>query len=69
MSVNADGRREVLGLVVSAPARYVHVHKDGVDAKFWLFPSVSLAYNYLLEQVETRRDDIERASNDHFGWS
>lgn len=46
-----------------------------MDAKFWLFPTVRLAYNRnydartikrLQDIVELRRDDIERAWNDYF---
>ncbi len=55
---------------------HVHVSKDDADAKFWLSPSVSVAYNRgfgarvlaeLMHQVETRRGEIERAWNEHFG--
>ncbi|HZK98644.1 MAG TPA: DUF4160 domain-containing protein [Caulobacteraceae bacterium] len=54
---------------------HIHVFKDDADAKFWLFPSVSVAYNRgfdarvlarLLETVEDHRDEIERAWDDHF---
>jgi hypothetical protein len=50
--------------------------REGVEAKFWLYPAPSLAYNRgfnarvladLLNTVESRRDEIERAWNDHFG--
>ena len=55
---------------------HVHVAKDNADAKFWLYPTVSVAYNRgfnarvlaeLLMQVEDRREEIERAWHDHFG--
>lgn len=55
---------------------HIHVMRDGVEAKFWLYPDTSLAYNRgfnarlladLLNAVEARRDEIERAWNDHFG--
>lgn len=60
-----------------SPLEPVHVHtvKDGIDAKFWLGP-VRLAGNdgfdaktlrELMEVIETRTDDIERAWNEHFG--
>ncbi len=54
---------------------HVHVQKDGADAKFWLRPMVSVAYNRgftsrvlseLLKEIEMRRDEIERAWNEHF---
>ena len=54
---------------------HVHVTKDGHNAKFWLYPDVALAYNYgfngrilsdLEKLVETRRDEIEEAWDDHF---
>jgi hypothetical protein len=55
---------------------HVHVMKDDADAKFWLRPEAAVAYNRgfnarvladLLDQVEQRREEIERAWNDHFG--
>jgi len=55
---------------------HVHVQKGDADAKFWLYPTVSVARNQgfsarelaaLLEVVEQRRAEIERAWNDHFG--
>ncbi len=55
---------------------HIHVLRDGVEAKFWLYPETSLAYDrgfnarvlaHLLNVVDTRRDEIERAWNDHFG--
>ena len=54
---------------------HVHVGKDGDEAKFWVVPAVSLAYNdgyeartlrELLELVEENKDRIERAWNDCF---
>jgi len=54
---------------------HVHVAKPGVDAKFWLYPNVRLAYNHgynareikrLQDIVEAHHDEIERAWNDHF---
>ena len=54
---------------------HVHIAQAGMDAKFWLFPTVRLVYNRnydartikrLQDIVEQRRDDIERAWNDHF---
>ena len=56
--------------------KHIHVRKDGADAKFWLSPTMSVAYNRgfsakvlaeLMAQAETRREEIERAWNDHFG--
>ena len=55
---------------------HVHVAKDGADAKFWLFPAVTVAYNRgydartlaeLVLQVDDRRILIENAWNEHFG--
>jgi hypothetical protein len=55
---------------------HVHVEKDGIEAKFWLFPEVLVAYNdgynartlrELLEVVEANRDQIERTWNEFFG--
>jgi hypothetical protein len=55
---------------------HVHVEKDGVEAKFWLRPEVTLAYNdgysarvlrELIGIIETNREKIERAWNEHFG--
>ena len=55
---------------------HVHVTRDGADAKFWLFPIVTVAYNRgfsaktqadLLKIVEARRTQIEGAWNEHFG--
>jgi hypothetical protein len=55
---------------------HIHVIKDGIDAKFWLFPDVALAYNdgfnaktlrELVEIVRDNRREIESAWNDFFG--
>ena len=55
---------------------HIHVRRDGADAKFWLFPAVAVAYNRgfsakvqadLMQVIEVRRDEIERAWNEHFG--
>jgi hypothetical protein len=54
---------------------HVHIRKGRDNAKFWLYPEVTLAYNRgfssreqseLARVVEERRDDIESAWNDHF---
>jgi hypothetical protein len=54
---------------------HVHVQKDDADAKVWLYPNVTLAYNRgfnaralgeIIGLVERRRAQIERAWNDHF---
>ena len=54
---------------------HVHVAKPDVDAKFWLFPEVRLAYNNgfsardvrkLMDIVEAHRTQIEEAWNAHF---
>jgi hypothetical protein len=60
------------------PREPVHIHamKDGIDAKFWLWPEVSLVYNdgfnaktlrELVEVIGHRRDEIARAWNEFFG--
>jgi hypothetical protein len=61
-----------------SPREPVHVHadKDGAEAKFWLYPEVSVAVSAgfsrkelsdLVKVVEEHRDEIERAWHDHFG--
>jgi len=54
---------------------HVHVAQAGMDAKFWLFPEVRMAQNRgydartikrLQDIIEARRDEIERAWNEHF---
>lgn len=54
---------------------HIHVAKDDVDAKFWLQPEVKVAYNKgftartlakLSRRIEERREEIERAWDDHF---
>ncbi len=55
---------------------HIHVSGDGADAKFWLFPEASVAYNRgfsarllaeLMSVAEARQDEIEQAWHDHFG--
>ncbi len=55
---------------------HIHVRKDGIDAKFWLWPQVVVAYNHghdartmrlFAELVLDRRNEIDRAWNDFFG--
>jgi hypothetical protein len=55
---------------------HIHVEKDDVEAKIWLHPEVSLAYNdgynaralrELQGIVEQNRTLIERAWNEYFG--
>lgn len=55
---------------------HVHAIKDGVDAKFWLWPEVVVASNdgfsaktlrELTTVIEQRRDEIAQAWNDFFG--
>ena len=59
------------------PLEPVHIHgaQAGADAKFWLFPEVTLAYNRgfdartirrLADLVTAHRDEIEEAWNEHF---
>jgi hypothetical protein len=54
---------------------HIHVAQAGMDAKFWLYPDVRLTYNRrydartirrLQDVIEERRDEIERAWNEHF---
>jgi hypothetical protein len=54
---------------------HVHVRRGRDNAKFWLYPEVSVAYNRgfparvqaeLSRIIETRRDEIESAWNGHF---
>ncbi len=54
---------------------HVHVEKNGDEAKFWLYPTVTVAYNDeydartlrdLEETVAQEKDRIERAWNDFF---
>ncbi len=55
---------------------HVHVEKGEAEAKFWLGQSVALADSYgfnrselaeLTRVIEARRNEIERAWNEHFG--
>lgn len=55
---------------------HIHAVKDGIDAKFWLWPEVNVAYNdgfdarmlrELLVLVENRRDEIDKAWHEFFG--
>ena len=55
---------------------HVHVEKDDVEAKFWVLPEVSVAYNdgydarmmrSLFGVVEDNADRIVRAWHGHFG--
>ncbi len=51
---------------------HVHVLRDGIDAKFWLWPTVKLAFNArvvreLTEIIVQRRNEIARAWDDFFG--
>jgi hypothetical protein len=54
---------------------HIHVRKGRDNAKFWLYPEVSVAYNRgfpsrvqaeLIRMIEERREEIESAWNDHF---
>ncbi len=60
-----------------SPREPTHVHalRDGIDAKFWLWPEVKQAYNdcfnakvlrELTEIIEQRRDEIARAWGEFF---
>ena len=57
---------------------HVHVLKDNIDAKFWLWPEVRMAYNdgfdarterLLMELILTQRPLIGRVWNDFFSDS
>jgi Domain of unknown function (DUF4160) len=72
-----DERRYHFFFDEGTPLEPIHVHiaQAGLDAKFWLFPAVRLAYNRgydartikrLQDVVEDRRDEIEGAWNEHF---
>ena len=54
---------------------HIHVRKGRDNAKFWLYPEVTVAYNRgfssrvqaeLIRIIEPRRGEIESAWNDHF---
>lgn len=73
-----DGMRFHFYSYEGSPREPIHIHvaKPDVDAKFWLFPKVRLAYNNgfnareirrLIEIVEAHRTQIEEAWNAHFG--
>ena len=55
---------------------HIHVNRDQADAKFWLYSDVEHAYSHgfnarelrqMAEEIERRRDEIERAWHEHFG--
>lgn len=55
---------------------HIYVVKDGIDAKFWLWPEVKPAYNDgfsaralrgLTEIIEQRRMEIGQAWDEFFG--
>lgn len=55
---------------------HIHMVKDGIDAKFWLWPEVTLAYNdgfdartirQMIPIIEAQRGTIETVWNDFFG--
>lgn len=54
---------------------HIHIERGDADCKFWLYPEIRLAYNQgfnarivkqLIEVVEARQTEIERAWNEHF---
>jgi hypothetical protein len=62
------------------PREPIHIHaiKEGVDAKFWLSPEISVAYNdgfnartlrELTDVIAQRREVIVRAWDEFFGES
>jgi hypothetical protein len=72
-----DGKRFHFFSSEGNPLEPIHVHvaQAGIDAKFWLSPNVRLAYNRgydartikkLHDIIESRREEIERAWNEHF---
>ena len=72
-----DGKRYHFFSSEGNPIEPIHIHvaQSGMDAKFWLFPDVRLAYNRgfdgriikrLQDVIEAHRDEIERAWNEHF---
>lgn len=55
---------------------HVHVERDGLEAKFWLWPDVVVAYNdgfnaralrELSEIIGNRRQHITNVWNEYFG--
>lgn len=55
---------------------HIHMIKDGIDAKFWLWPKVTLAYNdgfdariirQMIPIIEAQRGTIESVWNNFFG--
>ncbi len=55
---------------------HIHVLRDGIDAKFWLWPQVKPVYNdgfnakilrELIGIIEQRRDEIARTWDEFFG--
>lgn len=75
---NQDGLRFHFYSSEGYPREPVHIHvaQRGVgDAKLWLYPEVTIAYNRgfdarmlrrIISMVEARRSDIENAWNEHF---
>lgn len=72
-----DGLRFLFYSNEGDPREPPHIHvRQGVDeAKFWLTPAVSLAYNdgfsaktlnRTQKMVEAHRDQLERSWNDYF---
>jgi hypothetical protein len=75
-----DGFRLLFASNEGNPREPMHVHasRDGVNARFWLFPYVRPAYNdgftarelrQLTEAIEQRRDEIKAAWENFFGKS
>ncbi len=73
-----DGFRFLFYSNEGNPREPVHIHalRDGIDAKFWLWPEVVPAYNdgfnartlrELTGVIEERRDEIGRAWDEFFG--
>lgn len=59
-----------------AEPAHIHVERSGSEAKFWLRPEVSVAYNdgfnartlrRLISMIEVERESMEKAWDDFFG--
>ncbi|WOE75024.1 DUF4160 domain-containing protein [Alterisphingorhabdus coralli] len=73
-----DGYRFFFYSNEGEPLEPVHIHviKDGIEAKFWLYPDVRPAYNHGFDAralrklsmiIEDHAAEIEEAWHDHFG--
>jgi hypothetical protein len=55
---------------------HVHVRRDDCEAKVWVDPAIAVAESYgfnaatlgkIIELIELRREQIEKAWHEHFG--